>query len=365
MIENNSVKNKIPIYAGDLNNNGKEDLISILYPSSYIDEQIQTSTFNLESKLTVNLSKDTSFYPALAMDFGGDGNTEILSNYYSTMPTIWKVNNDFSISKIDSLPNYSFISSYDSSSSGESVNKFGLNSFTVADFNGDGIKEIWMVDFDGDLISYKILKNPLRFERGDSLITQLFETSSNKIIASGDFDGDGIDEIAVLFQTNSIAPNFWLKILNFKNDKPNILYEKLFLDQSAEFAGFNFNKVFQSLRFVDIDNDGKDELILNIFPYAYIIKSSTNGGKVVFYKEGVNTQNIFTGDLNKNGVTEIGLQLPDKFKFYEFGESNKALIPTNISGYSIDSSNIRIRWNGLGQKYFIYKGESEQTISTL
>ncbi len=365
LIQSNSAKNKIPIYAGDLNNNGKEDLLSILYPSSYIDEQNQISTFILTNKLKVNLSKDTSFYPALAMDLDGDGKTEILSNYYSKTPTVWRVNSDLSISKIDSLPNYSFISSYDSNSSGESANEFGLKSFTIADLNGDGTKEIWMVDFDGDLISYKILKNPLRFERGDSLITQLFETSSNNIIASGDFDGDGIDEIAVLFQTNSIAPNFWLKILNFKNDQPNVLYEKLFLDQSEEFAGFNFNKVYQSLRFVDIDNDGKDELVLNIFPYAYIIKSNSSGGDIVFYKEGVNTENIFAGDLNKNGITEVGLQVPEGFKFYEFAESNKALIPTNISGYSIDSSNIKIGWNGSGQKYYIYKGVSEQTITLL
>ncbi len=283
LIQNNSIKNKIPIYAGDLNNNGKEDLISILYPSSYIDEQNQASTFNLTNKLTVNLSNDTSFYPALAMDFNGDGKTEILSNYYNSAPTVWRVNDNLSITKIDSLQNYSFISAFDSSASGENANKFGLKSFTVADLNGDGIKEIWMVDFDGDLISYKILKNPLHFERGDSLITQLFETSSNNIISSGDFNGDGIDEIAVLFQTNSIAPNFWLKILNFKNGQPNIIYEKLFLDQSAEFAGFNFNKVYQSLRFVDVDNDGKDELVLNIFPYLYIIKSNSDSGDIVFF----------------------------------------------------------------------------------
>ncbi len=81
------------------------------------------------------------------------------------------------------------------------------------------------------------------------------------------------------------------------------------------------------------------------------------------FKEGINTENIFAGDLNKNGVTEIGLQTPEGFKFYEFAESNKALIPTNISGYSIDSSKIRIGWNGSGQKYYIYKGVFEQTIN--
>ncbi len=363
LIQNSSVKNKIPIYSGDFNNNGKQDLLSILYPSSYIDEQIQPSTFNLENKLSIKYSKDTSYYPTFAMDLDGDGKTEILSNYFSRLTTVWRVNDNLTISEIDSLPNYSFITASDMNSSQDSVNTIALNSFAVGDLNGDGTKEIWMVDFDGDLISYKILKNPLRFQKGDSLITQLYVTTSNKIIATGDFDGDGTDEIAVLFQTNSIAPNFWLKILNFKNDQPNILYEKLFLDQSAEFTGFGFSKVFQSLRFADIDNDGKDELILNIFPYAYIIKSSSTGGDIVFFKEGINTENIFTGDVNQNGVTEIGLQAADGFKFYEFSESKKTLMPTAVIGYSLDSSHIRISWNGSAQKYYIYKGESVQSTS--
>ena len=363
LIQSGSVNNKIPIYAGDLNNNGKQDLLSILYPSSYMDEQIQPATFNLENKLTIKYSKDTSFYPTLAMDFDEDGTTEILSNYFSEKTTVWRIGNNFSISEIDSLPNYSYITPYDTITSQDSVNKIGLNSFTVADLNGDGTKEIWMVDFDGDLISYKILKNPLRFQKGDSLITQLFETTSNSILASGDFDGDGNDEIAVLLQTNGIAPNFWLKILNFKNDQPNILYERLFLDQSAEFIGFGFSKVFQSLRFTDIDNDGKDELVLNIFPYAYIIKSGLTGGNIVFFKEGINTENIFSGDINQNGINEIGLQTPNGFKFYEFGESNKALAPSIVSGYSMDSTRIKINWNGSAQSYYIYKGETEQSIT--
>ncbi len=367
--ENDSLKkydtfpNKIPIYSFDFNKNGKEDLLSILYPESFIDEQVQPGSFNFTNKLSTQLSKDTSFYPVLAMDLDNDNSTEILSNYFSRQTTVWKINNDLSVSKFDSLPNYSFISLFDQYTSGDSANTVARNSFAIADLNGDGIKEIWMADFDGDLISYKILNSPLHFERGDSLISQLFITGAHKIISAGDFDGDGIDELAVLFETNNIAPNFWLKILNFKNGQPNILYDKLFLDQSAEFLGFGFTKVFQSLRFVDLDNDGKDELTLNIFPCFYIIKNNSGEGEIVFYKDGINTENIFAGDINNNNVNEIGLQSAQGFRFYEFSESNKAFTPSNLFGYSLDSTRIKIQWSGAGQKYYIYRGETEQTIS--
>ena len=348
-----SIKNKIPRVFGDFNNNGKADLLSYLSRAGYIDEQNQPFTFQLENRL----GPDSSIYPILAEDFDNDGIAEIVTNVIDTLIRVYRLKDDLTISSYTNLENYSLIDSYDRQLD---FPNYVYRNAVVTDLNGDGTKELWFADYDGDIISYKI-SGANNFEKGESLITN-FLTNPNNILAADDFDGDGVDEIAVLFETNTIAPNFLLLIFNFKNNSPNILYEKIFLDQSAEFTGSVFNDVYQTVRFADIDNDGKSELMLNIFPYMYILKYYQAGTKIIFYDEGVNSQDIFVGDVNQNGVKEIAFQTSAGTNFYEFAVSNKALVPYSLKGYSIDSTKINLSWSGTGDRFLIYKGTSRENL---
>jgi hypothetical protein len=151
-------------------------------------------------------------------------------------------------------------------------------------------------------------------------------------------------------------------VFNYKNNVFNILYQKVFLDQSAEFIGFGFTKVFQSLKFADIDNDGTDELLLNIFPNMYIFKHNPTEVSLVFFQEGANSENIFSGDLNQNGVAEIGFQNAEGVKFYEFGISDKAAVPYYLAGHSIDSARINLSWQGTGDWFRIYRADDEDLV---
>ncbi len=355
-IKIDSIKDKIPRAFGDFNNNGKKDLLSYWTRTGYIDEQAQPFSFQLQNKL----GPDSSIYPILAQDLDNDGKAEIVTNINDTLIRVYKLSDDLKISSYTNLENYSTIDSYDRQLD---FPNYVYRNAVVADLNGDGTKELWFADYDGDLMSYNIL-GPNNFAKGNGLITK-FLTNSNNILAAGDFDGDGTDELAVLFETNTIAPNFLLLIFNFKNNTPNILYEKIFLDQSAEFTGSVFNQVYQSLRFADIDGDGKSELILNIFPYLYILKYYQAEPKIIFYDEGVNSQDIFAGDLNQDGVVEIGYQTNNGTKFYEFAPSDKALVPYSPKGYSIDSTKINLSWSGNGDKFLIYRGTNRNNLQLI
>jgi len=342
-----SLKNVIPIAVGDFNKDYLTEVIGTFVRSGYIDKQKSPSVFSFNTSFTDTTGK---FYAVLAGDFDNSGYTKIITNYNDQYFLVFKLNSDLSLTFLDTLKNYSYISGADSQI--EFVNEI-KNNVTIADANGDGKKEFWFTDVDGDVLSYDF--NGTTFTRGDSLITNLYGLRANAISA-GDYNGDGVQELAVLFATKSIAPDFMLLIFNFKNHQFNLVSQKMFLDQSAEFNGFNFsNKVFQSLRFADIDNDGKDELVLNIFPYAYIFKNVNNEDKMVFYKEGINTEQIFKGDLNRNHTTEIGLQSSDGYSFYEFGSPNTAAAPVQLSGYSLSKTAVKISWQGEAQKYYIYR----------
>ena len=236
------------------------------------------------------------------------------------------------------------------------------NNMITADINNDGIKELWYVDNSADLLSYNIIQG--HFVQGDSVIYRNYYSSlNNNAISKGDYDGDGVDDIAVLYSINSEAPLFVLKVFSYKNNQITEILSKMFVDQSSAFIGFNFTSAKQSIRFADIDNDNRAELIVSIFPYTYIFKYSNGGDKLVFYKEGTNNYSIFAGDLNHNGIKEIGMQGANGYEFYEFGPVNRTAPPSLVKGNSLDSNLVYLQWQSPASTFYIYRGLDGRNLS--
>ena len=351
-----SLLNRFPLIYGDFNNNGLKDLIAINFQNIITLEQTQTGSFSFSKKDSTNML----FYPLVINDVLNNGDKYLISqNDKPDRYLLWKVNNDLSFTLIDST---FYVAEQD---------VFGSNNTTrnmiVSDTDNDGTKEIWFLDDDGDLKSFKVNPN-LTLTKSDSFYTTgLTPPFQQKILDIGDYDGDGKKDIAVLYQTNSVAPTFLLLIISFENHNSRIITQKIFLDQSQNYGGGLSlgSKIYQSLKFVDIDNDNIDELVLNIFPYTYILKYSNQKDKIIFYTEGSNTENVFVGDINQDGVTEIGLKINDEYKFFEFSNSNRTPVPVNLAGFSINSGNIKLTWQGSAEKYYIYKGSNINNLSVI
>ncbi|QQS37946.1 MAG: S8 family serine peptidase [Ignavibacteriales bacterium] len=351
-----SLLRRYPLRYGDFNNNGLKDLLTINQSNILMLEQTQAGSFSF-------VKKDSSaklFYPILVNELLNDGvNYIITQNESPDRYLIWKVNSDLSTSLVDST---FYITRSDSFGS-----NYTTRSMIVDDIDNDGTKEIWFVDEDGDLKSYKV--NPgLVLTKSDSLnVFGLSPAFQQDVLSSGDYNGDGIKDIAILYSTNSIAPAFLLLVVTFSNHSPVILTQKVFLDQSEGYGGGLGvgADVYQSLKFVDVDSDGKDELVVNIFPSSYIFKNINNEDEIIFYSEGSNTKNVFAGDLNQNGVPEISFKINDVFRFFEFANSNRAAVPVNFSGYSVSPSSIRLTWQGSGSKFYIYRGEVPNNLALI
>lgn len=357
LVQIDSIKNKLPRDAGDFNGNGKTDLLSSNIGTGYIDEQVSNSSFILQNKFT---DSSKTFWPARAEDIDGDGKTEVIAfnQDTDTSLSVWKFDNNFTHVDTKNLSNFT--------PDRFSGNTLGLPHIAVTDLDNDGRKEFWMIDQDGDIFSYE--------SNGSGGYTPFlqdstFFMSSAEFLTAGDFDGDGQEEIAVLLHSlvaYDIAPFYILNIYKYSANSLHVIYQQGFVDASTEFSGGGtFRDIENAIRFADIDNDGVDELILFVFPYSYIFKDESGDVKIISYKENINSNSVFVGDLNKNNVPEVAFPTETGIKFNEFAVSNKASTPYNLTGYSIDSATIKLAWSGTGQFYYIYRGSSPDSLALI
>ena len=102
-----------------------------------------------------------------------------------------------------------------------------------------------------------------------------------------------------------------------------------------------------------------------MFPYSYIFKDQAGIDKIISYKENINSNSIFIGDLNNNNVPEVAFPTEQGINFYEFTVSNKASTPYNVNGFSLDSSSIFLSWQGNVDQYYIYRGLSPENLNLI
>lgn len=364
-VKTDSLKTRFTKAVGDFNNNGRTDIVSTISLDGNIDEQQQKGMTVFENRF----SKE-NFYLKYAGDPDKDGITEVITSLPGeSFLMIYKLSHSLTPSFIDTLSNFSRKDSLPEilvKDFGRS-NSYMYPAVEVTDCNKDGRNEIWVVDNDGDVMSF-VDDGTGKFRKGDTLNTGYISSSEN--ISSGDFDGDGYTDIAVLLNSSTaydIAPYDQLIVFNNKGGHFNILYEKAFIDQSAEYKA-TFRKVEKALRLADIDNDSRAEIILFDFPYSYIIENNDRGEtEVTGFSEGTNSSDIFVGDLNKNGIPEVAFPTDHGIKFYEYGPAVRPSTPYLLNAFSPDSQSVYLSWSGdaSSNKYYVLRGDAAGSLSVI
>ncbi|MFH0733881.1 MAG: S8 family peptidase [bacterium] len=349
-----SLKNRlIPKSVGDFNNNGKIDFLSYFYPKATIDEQTSLNGTKFSNKF---VDSTAVFRPIIAQDIDGDLKTELLVFTNDTTLSIYEIDSDLKLKLETKLYNFSSISNVLNYK-----NAFGSpNAVITSGVAGTNSKELWVVDTEGDIISYNI-NGANTYSNGISINTSFYGVKN--ILSAGDYDGDGQNDLAVLLESSedvNIAPFKLLLVLNIKNEQLNIIFQKIFIDPSIQFSSLGI-KPKSSIKFANLIGSANDELVVMTYPYTYIFSNNNNINKSLFFAENSSIlanevyYNIFIDDLNSNGVLEFGIPVENNIKFYEITNS-QAAVPVNLKGYSIDTSFVYLKWNSSGTKTYIFKG---------
>jgi Subtilase family len=340
----NVLKNKIPISVGDFNEDGTNDILNLFVKNGFIDSQINAGQIDFENSYS---DSTETFWPSYADDIDNDGYYEIIVFSSDTTITIWEVNQNLELSEESTL--YNFTQTDNSSSI------FRNNIVLVDNFDSDQQNEIVTVDNFGRLVIFQV--NGHSDYSNDKIVEHFYPLESNSTIAKGDYDGDGSTDISILmeFEENIyITPLVYTSVISLHKEEIDYLFQNMFVTSESNFVG-SFEKQYKSITFEDVNQTGKDDLILFVYPNSYIFEYESEMNNMLYYQTNVNSQSIFVGDLDDNGMTEVGIPNGDRIFFHEFLDDGLISPPDISDFYSIDSDKVYFEWqNNYG--VYIYKG---------
>jgi hypothetical protein len=331
---------------GDFTGTGKPALLTNWNRNLYFLEQQATNGTTFIEKYK---REDMASWPVLAKDMDNDGRTEILLISNDSTLSLFRIKADYSLDSLSSIKNF-----------GRGI--FGKGNFNspnavLTDLDKNGKKQLWIADDAGNILCMSVQSGgKLTADTVRSFSVNLTGISAELTV--GDFNGDGNPDLALLVHSTSqyqVAQYYAVIVVSFARGVPEVIYQKTFIDPSAEYTSLT-NQPSSTIKFADLDNDGKQELIVCTFPYAYILRSTLNQkDDIIYYNDNVNANAVITGDFNGDGITEVGLPEKSGIKFFQFQQNSKVVQPVNLNGFSIDSLNIRLSWQGNAAQYYIYR----------
>ena len=239
----------------------------------------------------------------------------------------------------------------------------------VEDLNGDGRKEVVFVnDYQSPVTFQPQAAISVYTNTGDNTFSRIFLDSLSRFVksdnvVSGDFDGDGRKDFAIgtiSFNTDIVQ---YYSLYTYKATTSNT-YSLLDVTDVYNFKSYTET----STKATDIDNDGKDEVLVNTGTQFYVLKFDVNAGRFIpqYYQSNVNSFNQIAYDFNGNGVKELGLNTVDDTLL--FFEKNIAFTgpstPLGLKGYSTDSNRVQLLFNPVSgaDSYRIYRSDSSMNF---
>jgi uncharacterized repeat protein (TIGR01451 family) len=260
------------VAVGDLNNDGKPDLVLPSESSAFVSVLINNGDGTFQSARSVSVGSGP-LSVAIA-DVNGDGNADLaVANSFSETLSILKGNGDGSFQPATTISCY-----------------FACQTVQIADFNGDGRPDVLLAGYSG--ISVLLGNGDGTFGSATSGIS-----GSGFSVAIGDFNGDGIPDIASVNDTNPFVVVF-------------------IGNGDGSFRGLPSNQLTYIPRQVlvaDLNGDGKDDLILATGGYALTVQLGNGDGTFqapVNYGSGIAIDvdtSVVVGDFNGDGVVDIAV----------------------------------------------------------
>ncbi len=329
----------IPMTVGDTDNDGLLEILVYDKKQTYLIESMTVDGY--PSKV---IWETPYLSGGWMVDLDGDGKTEIVGTD----------NNNNRILIFESIGNntYSRTAVLPNESEGKNIYSTDI---AIDDFNSDGLLDFVVGDSEGELFVYSaIADDQYRLHIiGNTLtpmITEKINVDAVLHLSSGDLNGDGQPEIVVggiesLPDVPSAPPLWKFQVFRYELGKYRAIWEQAI--SPYRISG-------NSMKVVDLDGDGLDELVIVAFPNLYVIKWDGTAFIPIYHQEVNETDTLLSADMNGNGFQELFVNSDDGLSMIEsansyVGASDRHsvvnLSPWNVSASPVTSESVEITWN--------------------
>ncbi len=343
----------IPRDVGDSDGDGLREILAGAGQVSLIYEAVEKNAF----PSVISWVDSSDFWAARFADTDGDGRVEIIGR----QGNVWQVREydgagDFTLTA--ELPNFT-----------PGRNLTGVPHAEVGDFDGDGRSDILLGDYDGDIYMYEIDGQGRSVPVwSDSL--PLFDTAD--FIASGDFDGDGITDFAAaahsdpaLNSESEFDARHWLVRLYQSTGDNN--YEVRW--QKRLYGFYPPGDFDAGLAAGDVDGDGRDELLISLFPDMYVVQfqPQTNAFEPVWHFRTVRSNTVIVDTLYPGRRQMIANTSSGPAAFELSSSPDRLPVPVRVTARPLDAGTIVISWqsSGAGNQFRLFRGTSADSLSLL
>jgi len=222
--------------------------------------------------------------------------------------------------------------------------------------DGDNYPDILTADTDGDIMIYEVLNAtnaPMTWN------TRL-PVQNTYYLTTGDFDGNGTTDFFVGgYNKDNVDPNqtYWL-FEGFRRNGDNSFISMGYI----QFNGVLSQNAVQSM---DIDNDGKKEIILALSPNLYILKYQNNAFVPIFHGSSFRTYQIAAWKDSANNPYFITNQkdAQDSLQAVEWSKQSVFTgppTPANLVLAPLNERTIKLDWANTNAEYYrIYRKTAE------